>query len=299
MTSTRVVAITGATGYVGSLLVDRFRRAGWEPVALCRRQPSDASLTWRHFDLAEPITSSQLDGIDALIHCAYDMTARTPAEIWSRNVEPTGHLVRAAQGLVPRTIVVSSMSAYDGTHQLYGSAKLAIERESLAAGAVVVRPGLVYGTGGGGMFGALMRLVRLPVVPVVSGHQFTVHEDDLAGAMIALADSRDPWSEPICVAHPEAVSFKQILREIAREQGRICRLVPVNWQLLYSMARLLERARLDLPVRADSLIGLVRPATSADTGGALRSLHVELRPFSLQGFEMSSSEQMRRSSYDA
>ncbi len=79
---------------------------------------------------------------------------------------------------VRRTITLSSMSAYPGTRQLYGRAKLDVEVPALNRGMVVVRPGLVYGPGWGGMAGTLRRLANLPVLPDFGprAHQFTVSE---------------------------------------------------------------------------------------------------------------------------
>ena len=62
-----------------------------------------------------------------------------------------------------RILVLSSMSAFEGTRQLYGRAKLAIETMTVASGGCALSPGLVYGERPGGMAGALRELTRLPV----------------------------------------------------------------------------------------------------------------------------------------
>ena len=81
-------------------------------------------------------------------------------------------------------IVLSSMSAYEGTTQIYGRAKPRIEAATLQVGGCVLRPGLVYGASAGGMVAALRKLARLPVVAVPIGEmrQYTVHEDDFGAA---------------------------------------------------------------------------------------------------------------------
>ena len=104
----------------------------------------------------------------ALIHCAYDMTLRQPDQIRQVNVDGSATLLRsAAERGVERIVVLSSMSAYDGTEQLYGRAKLDIERLTLDVGGAAIRPGLVYGPDAGGMAGTLAGLTKLPVVPVL------------------------------------------------------------------------------------------------------------------------------------
>src|ERR1700686_1328361 len=110
-----------------------------------------------------------LDGVDVLIHCAYDMTLRSRDDIWRVNVDGTRKLLDAAvRSDVRLSIVLSSMSAYEGTAQLYGLSKLDIERDAAQVGAVCVRPGLVYGPTAGGMAGALGKLTALPLIPVVA-----------------------------------------------------------------------------------------------------------------------------------
>ena len=76
----------------------------------------------------------------------------------------------------------------------------------------------------------------LPLVPLVGAgsYQFTVHEDDLADAIAALAWRRDVPTEPVGIANPVPVPFRQILDCFARDQGRRCRFVPVDWRLAQS-----------------------------------------------------------------
>src|SRR5664280_1660067 len=170
-----IVAITGASGYLGSVLVAAFHSAGFSVRRLVRTPTPDSSD--RSFDLNSVGTSEILDGVDVLVHCAYDLTLTGRSDIWQTNVFGTNALLdRALSARVRRTIVLSSMSAYRGTHQLYGRAKLATEIAALSRGMCAVRPGLVYGPGLGGMAGTLHQLASLPVLPDFGpkAHQFTV-----------------------------------------------------------------------------------------------------------------------------
>jgi nucleoside-diphosphate-sugar epimerase len=188
----------------------------------------------------------------------------------------------AAEAGIGRIIVLSTMSAYEGTTQVYGQAKLAIEAATRAAGGCVLRPGLVYGERPGGMVGALRRMSRLPLVPLVEARSglYPVHEDDLVSAVVALATADWVPLGPIGVAVPEPVAFRAVLEALAADDGRRCRFVPVPWRLLYGTLRLGELLGLPFPFRADSLLGLVRSAPSVPGVRALARLGVELRPFS-------------------
>jgi nucleoside-diphosphate-sugar epimerase len=249
------------------------------------RNPTPASPD-RRFDLRRPDVNSGLDGVDVLVHCAYDMTLTRRADIWDVNVFGSVSLMdQAVASQVPRTIVVSSMSAYPGTRQLYGQAKLAVEAAARTRGMCIVRPGLVYGPGWGGMAGTLRRLAALPVLPDFGprARQFTVAEEDLAAAVVALAGPDCVPSTPIGIAYPDAVMFSTLLTCLAEGLGRPApRFVRVPPMAVYRALRTFEVFPVALPVRADSLLGLVRPAPEVPNPQILTDLHVDLRPFTVE-----------------
>jgi nucleoside-diphosphate-sugar epimerase len=223
-----------------------------------------------------------LRSADLLVHAAYDLSLTSRVDIWRVNVDGTRRLLEAAgDAQVRRILVLSSMSAYLGTTQLYGRAKLDIEVITVAAGGCAIRPGLVYGDSPGGMAGTLRNLVRLPLVPMVAGRarQYTVREDDLITAIGALAAVESLPPGTICLADSTPVAFRDLLAGFAAQQGRRCRLVPVPWQLVYWTLRTGETLHMKLPFRADSLLGLVRPAPGVTGTEALTRLGVRLRAF--------------------
>jgi nucleoside-diphosphate-sugar epimerase len=175
------------------------------------------------------------------------------------------------------------MSAYEGTRQLYGRAKLACEADVLSVGGNAIRLGLVYGGGDGGMIGSLRRIAGLPVIPVIgrSSHQFMVHVADMASAMVRLVERAEIGSETAGLAHPEPVRFDALLRALAAVKGRQPTLVPLPWQPIYGAMRVAESLRLPLPLRADSVLGLVRPAPGVPNLELWDRLGVTLRPLEL------------------
>ena len=279
------VAVTGANGYIGGLVAQRYGEAGWDVIRMQRRpEKLPAGGVGRPFTLGQLVSPAALAGIDLLVHCAYDFTVTTPREIYRVNVGGTERLLTAAaEAGVRRTLLVSSMSAYEGTGQVYGRAKLACEALTAAVGGISVRLGLVYGEGRGGMAGALRRLVSAPLVPLVGGrsHQFTVHEADAADGLLAAGSADAPVEGPLGLAHPDPVPFKRLLQGIGRNAGVRPRLVPVPWKPVYAAMRCAERAHVRLPLRADSLLGLVRPAPAVPRFEYWRSLGVSVRAFDL------------------
>jgi nucleoside-diphosphate-sugar epimerase len=203
------------------------------------------------------------------------MQARRTDDIWRINVEGSDRLLRSAtRNGVERILVLSSMSAYDGTRQRYGRAKLDIEQLTLAVGGVAIRPGLVYGARPGGMAGTLTALTALPLTPVLSGgaRQFPVLEDEFVQVVVDTLNAPTWRSEVFGVAQPGSVSFRQLLGAMAVSQGRRCRMVPVPWRLAQAVIVLAERLIPSFPLRSDSVRGLVRPAPDVPVSAAFPGL---------------------------
>lgn len=258
---TRAVAITGAYGYLGTVIRREFDAQGWRTVALVRTpRGGDDAVAWA---LGGEAPEATLRGCQALVHCAYDFSLRKEKAILRVNVQGSTDLLSTARRLgVQRMIVLSSMSAYCGTAQVYGKAKLRIEEAALALEAICVRPGLVYGKTPAGITGALIKLTRFPIVPLIGARsrQFPVHEQDLALVIARIMEAPRWTPEIIGVAQPEAVSFRQFLAWLARQNNRRCLFLPVPWRGVYLALRLAEAFGASLPLRSDSVVGLIRPA---------------------------------------
>jgi nucleoside-diphosphate-sugar epimerase len=279
-----VVAVTGANGYLGSQICQALESGGWQAIRLTR-SPDQSRGQAFSYDLAMPITAQvrkALQSVDALIHAAYDLSLTSSADIWRVNVAGTRRLLEEARAAeVGRIIVLSSMSAFAGTTQLYGRAKLDIEAITTEFGGCAVRPGLVHSEQAGGMVRALRKLTILPIVPVIIGGSgvYTVREQDLLKVIALLASATTLEPGTISVAHPSRVTLVDLLRAFAAQQDRRCRFVPVPWQPVYWLLRGGELSRLHLPFRADSLLGLVRTAPGLIGEDQLARLGVTLHPF--------------------
>ena len=276
----RTAAITGAYGYLGSLIRSRLEGDGWRTIPLVRAPDSNDAhaVAW---SLGQRPAHALLASADALVHCAYDFTPRARDQIWRVNVQGTSALLGAARTAgVERLLVLSTMSAYEGTRQLYGQAKLAIERETLAQGGIAIRPGLVYGDEPGGMVGTLLKLTRLPLVPVIGGaaRQFPVYAEDLARVVLELLNAADWVPEVFGVAQSESMRFGEVLAALAEREGRQVRPVPVPWRIVYWPLRLAELLGLSLPLRSDSVFGLVRPAPTVPRSVAFPTMLEGLTP---------------------
>jgi nucleoside-diphosphate-sugar epimerase len=277
------IGITGANGYVGTILRAAFAEQGHEVIAFVRSAAAMVGVVeCRPYEIERPPSGAAFSDLDALIHSAWDLTLVSVGDVWGVNVSGSQHLLgNAADAGVRRIIFISSMSAYEGTRQLYGQAKLACERTASSLGGVSTRLGLVYGPGWGGMAGALRKLTNLPVTPLIGArsHQFTAHEADVAAAMVRIAESDMPLPEPVGLANPEPVPFRWLMKEIAASQGRTLRAVPVPWQPVSGFLKVAEALHVRLPFRSDSVLGLVKPTVEVPGLERLKELGIEFRSF--------------------
>jgi nucleoside-diphosphate-sugar epimerase len=145
-----LIAITGASGFVGSCTTQSLHRAGHEVRALVRptsRRDHIQAYVHEFYEgeLHDPQTMAGLvSGADAVIHAAVDWNAREegPNPNFSRNVLASLQLLEAARlAGVPQFLFVSSVAVYhdilrdrklDESHptwpsSLYGAYKAAIE----------------------------------------------------------------------------------------------------------------------------------------------------------------------------
>lgn len=289
MTDKKICAITGSNGYVGGCIKSYFAAQGWEILELTRTpRPGTRGIP---FQLGAEIAPQSLAGVSALVHCAYDFKPVKRDEIHAVNVTGAQKVMQAARTAgVEKIVCVSSISAFDGCRSLYGKAKLEIEKIALAQGALVLRPGLVYGSGPGGMFGKLTAQVRqstvIPMIGDGSQIQFLVHQEDLAAFIERHASGGVKISTGILTAaHEQPWAFKQLLLEIARALNKKPKFIPLPWRLVWLGLKAAETAGLRLNFRSDSLVSLMhqnpRPDFSANGGAGL-----SCRPFEIEKLQL-------------
>jgi nucleoside-diphosphate-sugar epimerase len=272
------VGVTGAQGYVGSAVARAFAEAGHHVVALTRRP--DGVHDHRAYELTATVPPDLLRDIDVVMHCAYDWTPRTWGEIVRVNIEGTRHLLDATVAEGARFTLISSVSAFEGTRQMYGNAKLAAERITLQAGGNAVRLGTVYGGANGGIFGLLLRFANLPVIPVFAADspQALIRLDNATAALVALAEAATVNGQLIGLASPSTISFGDLMRALSSAKGKPSAIVPVPWLPLYLLLRAAERAGVGLPLRAETVLGLARPAPGLASVDLWRTLGVDIDP---------------------
>lgn len=196
----RLLAVTGATGFVGPHLVAALARHGYKVRLLIRRWSPVPSLAGVEAeivlgDLADEAALRRLvDGADAVIHAAGLIKARAPADFMTVNRDGTARL--SALAPEARFILLSSLAAREPQLSAYAGSKRAAER------VVAERPGpwlavrapAVYGPGDRETLAYFKAAARgLAPRPRGEGARLSlIHVEDLADALVRVVEAPLP-----------------------------------------------------------------------------------------------------------
>lgn len=226
------IGITGASGFIGSRIVETAREAGHEPIGFSRQERPG-------FRVLNDQTPVDLGGLDAVMNLAgesvFDVwTAAKKERILKSRVETTRRIVQAMSAPdAPKILVNASAIGFygeTGENQVdEGSPSgqgflaevcrqweaAALEAEKAGVRVVCIRTGFVIGRGGA------MKLIK----PVFSlglggnlgnGQQWMsgVHVDDVAGLFLWAAEN-DAIQGPVNAVMPEPFRNQEFTRETA------------------------------------------------------------------------------------
>ncbi|HEY7977123.1 MAG TPA: SDR family NAD(P)-dependent oxidoreductase [Rhizomicrobium sp.] len=252
MSGARVVAVTGATGFLGLHLVAELAREGARVRILTRRDPVHD--LWR--DLALDVVPGGLEnvqalerlvaGADAVVHGAGLIKARSLAQFLRTNRDGTHAVAGAARRHAPdaRFIAISSLAAREPQLSDYAASKRAGEDVARAAYAnapdklVIVRPPAIYGPWDRETL-AIFKAAAQPIVPLFGkGRAAIVHVATAAAALARLAmGSGDAGLYALADPQPEGYTMRELLTEAARAMGTHPRFVPLPDRVVMAAGR--------------------------------------------------------------
>ena len=277
------VLVTGATGLIGSRLVERLA-TGNEVFALTRGSGPDLDgVEWIRQDLSRPLEEAALPAeIDGIAHLAQSERYRDFPEgamdLFAVNVQSTAELLEYARGAGARAFVLASTGgsyehgpdpiAEDARLTTGGPyfrskrmAELLVENYAGRLGGAILRLFFVYGPGGKLLVSRLAEMILAGEEIVIEGDpgmaMNPVNVDDAAAAVEAALNIDEQAT--INVAGDEVVRLRELVERLAAALGREARIRPggdspgdlvADTSLMRSLLRIQPEVDLDHGLRA-------------------------------------------------
>lgn len=272
-----VVAIAGATGFVGQAL--RLNLVADHTVIGLTRSPTRASLPdedgvlWRHCDLfsVRELTEA-LEGVDYAIYLVHSMLPS--ARLVQANFEDLDLLLadnfaRAAEAQgIKQIVYLGGIQPRDTDVSRHLTSRLEVERTlaGRASPMTALRAGLVVGAGGSSMSMLVNLVRRLPVMLLpkwAESRSAPIAIVDVVRAVRRCLGRQETFGKSYEIGGPEQLSYREMLLTTAKALHR-------------------KPPLIGLPVFSPSLsrqwISMVSGAPDALVGPLIESLHHELIP---------------------
>lgn len=271
-----VALVTGATGLVGSYIVDRLLADGWSVRALSRNPESARAILPADVEI---LAGDVLDeasfvhaaaGAHVIFHTAANITVRGGWEAYRlTNVEGTRNAVAAAERSGARLLQVSSVAVY-GPKGRYAAAargertdedtvltpiregayyaRSKRESEELVLGAhargriwaSAVRPTVIYGRRDRQFVPRIAVAIRRGVIPLLNGGRSkmsVVHAANVAEGAVLAATSDIAGGKAYNLAHDHDVSVRRFFELAGEGLGRRPRFIPMSVGVAQSVVR--------------------------------------------------------------
>lgn len=260
-----VALITGATGLVGSHLVERLQRDGWQVRALVRDRSRAAWLSSRGVECRDGDTQDATafaraaEGAQFVFHCAAAITPRGGWEAYrAPNIDGTQNAVAAAAAAGARLLHLSSVAVYGpegrlalahgtGLQELqplrpipegawYARSKRESEELVMAAHcagrvwATAVRPCVIYGPRDRQFVPRVATLLRLPVAPRIGDGRAVmsiVHARSVAEVAVRAVTSEIGAGRAYNVTNDPPITVGAFYEAAQAGMGRRVRWLPV------------------------------------------------------------------------
>jgi nucleoside-diphosphate-sugar epimerase len=265
-----LIALTGATGFIGQYLLREMPKRGYRVRALLRRPASMPVQTSSAVigDLTRPQNmSAALEGVDAVVHSAglaHAMSGIPENDYRLINTEATVRLARAARRAgAKRFVFLSSIRAQCGPTadtvlteaaesrptDAYGRSKLAAERglAELDLDWVSLRAVLIYGPGVKGNMAQLIKLVRSPFpLPLASltARRSLLALENLSAAIETVLAAPGTLRRVFVAADPQALTIAEMIAALRSGLGRQPNVFPFPPALLEILFRTAGRAEI-------------------------------------------------------
>ncbi len=234
----QLVTVIGGTGFLGTYVVRRLVKEGYQVRVLCR-DPQGAKagtvktqgylgqISVEFADLARPKTlEGKLNGSFAVINLVgvlFEKGSQKFATLHAQGAEKLAQM--AAQVGAKRFIQISALGVDNATKSSYARTKMLGEKAIRLAfpQATILRPSVVFGREDN-FFNQFASMARFaPLLPVIGGGKTKfqpVYVDDVAQAVTVSLRQPETAGEVYELGGPEIMNFRQIINYVLDTTGR-------------------------------------------------------------------------------
>ncbi|AOW76473.1 hypothetical protein A3Q34_06135 [Colwellia sp. PAMC 20917] len=275
------VAITGASGYIGTKFIEHYSNEV-DIVAITRNRKYEY-LNKVIINSLNDITANNLADVNCIVHLAglAHSNKYTLDNYNQVNVQGTINLARTAIKVgVKRFVYISSIGVYGNKSQNISLTE-DVEPEPVGAQAdsklkteiklkklvdssemelVIVRPAIVYGPSAPGNFNKLICIInKLSFVPfgLVNNARSFISINNICSFIYLVCKHPKAANEVFVIADKEYISIKNLTCNIAKEIGKPLIQVPIPIHLMFLTAKMVGKSTL-----VNNLIGNLRVDSS-------------------------------------
>jgi len=243
------IAITGATGFVGSNLDKLFKENGHETVLISRRLGIDTG------DVDKLTQAFQ--GCDAVAHCAGINREIGQQTYQIVHVDGTKNVLEAAKKAgVPKIVFMSFLRARPNCGSTYHESKWQCEEMIRASDLdyTILKAGVIYGRGDHMLDHLSLAIHTFPVFGLVGFKDKFLRPTavrDMAGVFFAALTDPRLKNKTVSVVGPEELTLGAAVKRVAKVIGKKRLYIPLPVWMHYILAWIFERTmRVPLAAKA-------------------------------------------------
>jgi UDP-glucose 4-epimerase len=268
------ILVTGASGFIGNLLVRALQTAGQKVMAASRARVESPGIFYVPSPELGPEAdwAKALDGADIVVHLAArahfvdgKKVGKNVAIYQRANTEGAARLAQQAMAVgIRHFIFVSSIGAIaensntplnpfaqDTPVTPYGRSKLAAEKaiKEMSSGTkmnyTIIRPPLVYGPGNPGNMARLLKIadtsLPLPLSALDSNRRSFVSVSNLIDLILLCLEHPAAANQTFHVSDDDDISTAELLRRMGKALGKPVRNIPIPGSLLRAGLRMVGK----------------------------------------------------------
>jgi len=217
-----MIAITGATGFLGSNLIPKLKDK--KVKCLVRKYIDNNKIDPVVGDINDIVSVNKLlEKTKVLIHLAAAIDSKNKEYYYKINVQGTKNLIDSCKkNKVKRIIFVSSMASTKDYLDDYGKSKKEAEDLIRKSGLdyTILRPSFIYGKNSNSMKKMINFINSFKFIPIVGNGEYTlnpVHVDDVVKSIISCINSKKSIKKTYDILGKSEISFNEFINAISEK----------------------------------------------------------------------------------